>query len=544
MKRLVAGVIASMLIVPSAGAMSIELPNHVMLDAGQTLAKDQTFTFRSFDEPSTLDPGLLSDTIASDIARQLFEGLYEQDNQGNLKPALAMTRDVSEDGKTYMFQLRRDAKWSDGKPVTAHDFEYAWKRVVDPETNSSYAWYIGLMSVANANDIIAGKRPPADLGVIAIDDFTLQVDLDTAIPYFPKMLTLSTTFPVPRWAIEKHGDKWTRPGNIVSNGAYKLKKHVPNEEIVLERNSLYWDDQNTVLTELKNLVIIDESIAFTRYQAGELDKTDLPTGKFPQLKKSMPDETFAFPRFCTYYYAFNRSETGLEALQDVRVRKALSLAVDREILTERVLQSGEEPTYTLTPKFTAGFASPHLPYTEWTQQERVEEARKLLAEAGFNDQNPLKLNLLYNTGEPHKKVAVTIAAMWKRFLGVVTTLENVEWKTMLNRRSENDYEVTRHGWCGDYNEASTFLNLFSDTVDANVGGFFDPVIDGIMKDAKNVQDPGAHYTMAEAFLQDQAAMIPLYNYSVAFMMKPELKNWPMENVEQRWYAKNLYKVEQ
>lgn len=509
---------------------------------GVKLAEDQTFTFRTFDEPSTFDPGLLSDTIAADISRQLFEGLYEQDNEGNLVPALAAGRDVSEDGKTYTFHLRPDAKWSNGQPVTAHDFVYAWRRVVNPETNSSYAWYIGLMSVVNAGEIIAGNKQPQELGIQAIDDYTLQVQLDTAISYFPMMLTLSTTFPVPRDVVEEHGDLWVRPDNIVSNGAYKLQSHTPNEQAVLVRNPHYWNDENTILDELHSLVINDENIAFTRYLAGELDKTDLPTGQFPKLKKDMPTETFAFPRFCTYYYAFNRSETGLEALQDVRVRKALSYAIDREILTERVLQSGEEPTFTLTPKFTAGFTEPSLPFMEWDQQQRIEEAQKLLADAGYTRTNPLKLNLLYNTGEPHKKVAVTISAMWKRYLGVVTTLENVEWKTMLNRRSENDYEVTRHGWCGDYNEASTFLNLFSDTPEDNVGGFFDPVIDGIMKDAKQVEDPASHYTMAEAFLQEQAAMIPLFNYSVAFLMKPDLQNWPMENVEQRWYAKNLYKT--
>ncbi|KZL17366.1 peptide ABC transporter substrate-binding protein [Pseudovibrio sp. WM33] len=509
---------------------------------GQTLAQQQSFTFRLFDEPTSLDPGLLQDAIGANVARQLFEGLYEQDNKGNIIPALAVEHEVTPDKKTHVFTLRRDARWSDGKPVTAHDFEYAWKRVADPATNSEVSWYIGLMSIKNAQAVIAGSKPPEELGVVAVDDYTLQVDLDTPISYFPLMLTLSTTFPVPAWAIEKHGDKWVRADNIVTNGAFRLEAHVPSERITMVRNETYWNKENTILDRVNALVINDANIALTRYLANELDWTEAPSGQFPRLKEQFPDEAIAFARFCTYYYAFNRSETGQQELQDVRVRKALSYAVDREILTDQVLQGGQVPTYTFTPKFTAGFTAPDLPHEGWTQKKRNEEARKLLADAGFSEDNPLKLNLLYNTGEEHKKTAVVIAQMWKQILGVETTLENLEWKTLLNRRSQNNYTLTRHGWCGDYNEPSTFLNLWSDVPDENVGGFFDPVIDGIMKEAKTLDDPQSHYTTVEAMLQDTAAMIPLYNYSVAFMLKDNLKNWPLQNMEQRWYAKNFYKI--
>ena len=544
MKALIIGLIASTGLASSAFALDKAALVAELESKGRKLAGEQSFKFRTFDEPSTLDPGLISDRIASDIARQLFEGLYEQNDKGETVPALAIGFDVSPDKKTYTFNLRQDAKWSDGRPVTAHDFVYAWRRVVDPATNSLYQWYIGLMAVAGAQEIIDGKKPVSELGVTAIDDFALEVRLDKPIPYFRDMLTLSTTYPVPRWAIEEHGEQWTRPENIVTNGAYQLKNHVLNEKIELTRNKAYWNNENTVLDEVTTLVINDENIAFTRYQAGELDKTDLPAGQYPRLKAQLPNETHVFADFCTYYYAFNRSETGHEALQDARVRKALSFAIDRSVLTEQVLKAGQNPTFTITPEFTAGFTVPHMPYTEWKQSERDQEARRLLEEAGYSKSNPLKVGLLYNTGEPHKKLAVTISAMWRQKLGVVTTLENVEWKTILNRRSDNDYEITRHGWCGDYNEASTFLNLFSDTPEANVGGFFDPIIDKLMDEA-TIADDGrraAIYTMVEAYLQDTAAMIPLYNYSVAFLMKEGVKGWPLENVQQRWLAKNLYRV--
>ncbi|MBV6638627.1 MAG: peptide ABC transporter substrate-binding protein, partial [Mameliella sp.] len=241
---------------------------------GTQLAADQTFTYRVLDEFSSFDPQVVEDVNGSEVVRDLFEGLYNQNADGEIVPGVALSHTVSEDNMTYTFTLRDDARWSDGKPVTAGDFVYAWQRAVNPELASPYAWYMELMSIQNGAAIIAGEKPITDLGVSAPDDHTLVVHLSQPLPYFAKMVTHATTFPSPKWAIEEHGQEWTRPGNIVSNGAYVLTEHVPKERSVRERNEMYWDNDKTVLERVVTLVIGDEAQGLTRWRAGEVDKTD------------------------------------------------------------------------------------------------------------------------------------------------------------------------------------------------------------------------------------------------------------------------------
>ncbi|MFW2589756.1 peptide ABC transporter substrate-binding protein [Sagittula sp. SSi028] len=510
---------------------------------GTTLAEDQTYTYRVLDEYDSLDPQLLEGVDSSTVVRDLFEGLYNMAPDGSLTPGVALSHEVSDDNLTYTFTLRDDAKWSDGKPVTAGDFVYAWQRAVNPETASPYAWYMELMSIAGAADIIAGTATPDTLGVTAIDDTTLEVKLSQPLPYFADMVAHATTFPAPKWAIDAHGKEWTRPGNMVGNGAYVLTEHTPKERLVRERNDQYWDNDNTVIEKVVALVIGDENQALTRYKAGELDKTDIPAGQYPNLKEEMPDEAFAVPRLCNYYFSFNMSDTGPEAFKDVRVRKALALAIDRDVIVDAVLKGGQFPAYNFTPAATNGFEMPEIDYAGMTQAERDQMAKDLLAEAGYGEGGePLEFAYLYNTSESHKQVAIVATQMWKQKLGVSATLENQEWKVFLENRGNQNYDMARGAWCGDYNEASTFLDLLSSASGYNDAKYSNARVDELLAEAKSSQDTTPLYTEVEQIIAADMPVIPIYHYSVNLLLDESLKGWPMDNVMQKMYSKDFYKV--
>ena len=509
---------------------------------GEALADDQTFTYRVLDEHSSVDPQVVEDVSGAEIVRDLFEGLMNQDEDGNLVPGVATGFTTNDDKTVYTFTLRDDAKWSNGDPVVAGDFVYAWQRAVDPELSSPYAWYMEITAIQNAADIIAGDKSPSDLGVKALDDRTLEVSLSAPLPYFATMTTHSTMFPSPQSVIEKYGSEWTKPGNIVSNGAYVLTEHLPNERSVRERNPMYWDNDNTIIEKVVALVINDENVALTRYLAGELDRTEVPAGQFPRLQNEYPEEAISFPRLCNYYYTFNLSPDGPEAFKDVRVRKALALAVDRKIITENVLAGGQPQAYSFTPAAVADFEPPASEMASMTQPERDAKAKELLAEAGYGPDNPLQFNMIYNTSESHKKIAVAMTQMWKQKLGVQAELGNMEWKVFLETRGNQDFELARGAWCGDYNEASTFLDLLTTPSGYNDGKYTNAEIDGLMQDARTADNASELYTRVEAIIAEEQPIIPVYHYAGVYMMDSDVGNWPVNNVEQNWYSKNLYKV--
>ncbi|WP_410001054.1 peptide ABC transporter substrate-binding protein [Tateyamaria omphalii] len=510
--------------------------------AGVTLAEDQSFTYRILDEFSSFDPQIVEDTYGSDIVRDLFEGLYNQDADGNIVPGVALSHEASADNLTYTFTLRDNAVWSDGTPVTAGDFVYAWQRAVDPELASPYAWYMELMAIENGAAIVAGEMEPSELGVSAPDDRTLVVNLSKPLPYFTKMVTHATTFPSPKWVIEEHGAQWTRPENMVSNGAFVLEEHVPKERSVRVRNENYWDNENTVLEKVTTLVIGDDAQGLTRWRAGEVDMTDIPAGQYPALAEEFPDEAFALPRLCNYYFNFNLA-SGPEAFQDVRVRQALALAVDREVIVERVLQGGQFPAFNFTPAATADFEMPDIEMASMTQAERDEKARELLAEAGYGEGGePLSFKYLYNTNEAHQQVAIVATQMWKQKLGIDVTLENQEWKVFLETRSAQNYDMARGAWCGDYNEASTFLDLLTTESGYNDAKFSNARVDELMAEAKSSSDPQPLYTEVEQIVAAEMPVIPIYHYSTNVMLSDAIQGWPMNNVEQNWYSKDLYRV--
>ncbi len=511
-------------------------------ETGETLASDQTFTYRVGDESPSIDPGLVEDTDGADVVRDLFEGLYNQDAEGNLVPGVALSHEASDDGLVYTFTLRDNAKWSNGDPVTAGDFVYAWQRAASPELASPYSWYVELMSIENGAAVIAGDIDPSELGVTAVDDTTLEVRLSQPLPYFAQMVTHGTTFPVHQATVEEYGSDWVLPENMVSNGAYVLTEFVPQEKLVRERNPMYWDNENTILDTVTKLVVLDENVALTRYLAGEMDRTIVPAGQFPRLSEEFPDQAVSVPRACSYYYMFNLRDAAPEELQNADVRKALSLAVDRDIIVENVLAGGQEPAYTFTHWATAGFETPDIPMASMTQADRNAMAQELLAGAGYGPDNPLSIDLVYNTNESHKAVAIAISQMWKQTLGVETTLANQEWQTFLEARGNGDFDVARGGWCADYNEASTFLDLMQSESGYNDSKYVNAEVDGLLAEAKTSDNPQANYDRVEEFIAQDTPIIPIYHYASVYMYAETLEGWPYENFEQNWYSKDLYRI--
>ena len=507
---------------------------------GEALSDDQTFTYRLLDQFPTLDPQLNEDTSGFHVIRDLFEGLLSQDANGDLVPGVATHYTASDGNTTYTFTLREDAKWSNGDPVTAHDFVHAWRRAVDPATASPYGWYLKLTEMVNAGDILAGNKPPSELGVRAVDDYTLEVKLNTPLPYFPAMTTYATLFPAHRATIEAHGADWTAPGNMVSNGAYMLEQVVLNEYHTRVKNPMYWDADNVIIEKVTGLVINDVNQALTRYRAGELDHLEpVPPGQYPALKKELPDEAASVPRLCSYYYAFNHTGSGNPALRDVRVRKALGMAIDRDVIVEQVLKGGQWPAYNFTHLKTAGFAMPDIAYGKLTQAERDAEAVGLMKDAGVEG---LTLTLIYNTSESHKQIATVVSQMWKQKLGVGTELANFEWKTYLDIRGNQEFDMARSAWCGDYNEASTFLDLLTTAHGANDGKYSNPKVDELMRASKTAEDPRAIYSEVEQILAEDMAIVPIYHYANTFLLSADIRGWPYDNVENNWYSKNLYRV--
>jgi len=509
---------------------------------GETLASDQSFTYRDLDESPSIDPGVAEDSAGGDILRDLFEGLMNQAPDGSLEPGVATGFTASDDGLVYTFTLRDNAKWSNGDPVVAGDFEYAWKRAASPELASPYSWFIEIMALENASEVIGGDVEPSELGVTAIDDTTLEVRLTQPLPYFPLMLTHFTTFPVHQATVEEFGSDWTKPGNMVSNGAYVLTEHVPQEKLVRARNDAYWDNENTILEEVTSLVINDENVALTRYLAGELDRTHVPAGQFPRLSEEFPDQAVSVPEACSYYYMFNLRDAASEDVQDPNVRKALSLAIDRDIIVENVLAGGQKAAYTFTHWATAGFETPDIPMATMTQEERNTMAVELMAEAGYGSDNPLSIDLVYNTSESHKSVAIAVSQMWKQTLGVETELANQEWQTFLEARGNGDYEVARGGWCADYNEASTFLDLMQSESGYNDSKYVNPEVDALLEEAKTSSNAQANYDRVEEFIAQDTPIIPIYHYASVYMYAEDLEGWPFENFQQQWYSKDLYKI--
>lgn len=488
--------------------------------AGTSLATQQNIVINNGTEVSSLDPQKVEGVPESNVILNLLEGLVSTDNNGHVVPGVAAS--WQQKGTEWIFTLRDGAKWSDGTPVTAEDFVYSWRRLVDPKTASPYASYAQYAHIANVDEIISGKKSPDTLGVKALDAHRLQVTLSEPVPYLLSMLTHTAMRPVNARVIARWSDKWTQPDHYVGNGAYTLSEWVVNEKIVLKRNPHYWNNAHTVIEQGTFLPIASENSDINRYRAGGIDMTNsvVPPELYGRLKKELGGEMRVSPYLCTFYYEINNQRA---PFNDARVRSAIKLTLDRDIIAQKIMGQGQIPAYGLTPPFTDGAKLTPPAWFGWTQQQRNDEAKKLLAEAGYNAGHPLQFTLLYNTSDQNKKQAIAAASMWQKNLGAKVTLQNQEWKTLLTTRHEGQYDVVRATWCSDYNEPSTFLNMLLSNSSTNTAFYRSPAFDAIMAKTLAASDSDARaalYQQAEAQLDKDSAIVPVYYRVSVRLVKP------------------------
>ncbi|WP_438269724.1 peptide ABC transporter substrate-binding protein [Photobacterium sanguinicancri] len=508
--------------------------------AGVKLAKVQEIVRGNGDEVPTLDPTFSSDTASSRVIQDMFEGLVSEGLNGDVIPALAKSWEVDETGMVYTYHLREDALWSNGQPITANDFEYSLKRAINPATAAPYAWYLTMARFKNAEAINKGEKSIDELGVEAVDARTLKITLDQPVPYFTKMMVHPSTYPVYKDVVEKYGDSWTKPEHIVTSSAYKLSKWVLNERIILERNERYWNNDKTVINQVTYLPIQDLTAEYNRFRTGEIDITSsFPLEQYKAIKQERPNELLTMPSLGTYYYLFNMDKAPFD---DARVRKALAYSIDRNVVTNIILGQGQLPAYGVTPPSVSGFEAPKLAWGEISQKERNKKAKELLAEAGYGPSNPLEFELVYNTSESHKKLALVVSSMWKKNLGVNVELANQEWKTFLEKLSAKDFELARYAWVGDYNEASTFLSYF-ESHGMNYSGWsnidYDKAMAGAIK-APSDNKRNQFYQKAELVFAEEMPAIPLYFYTRSVLKQTKVGGYSIENAGDARFTRDMY----
>ena len=507
---------------------------------GTQLAQDQSITINNGTEVASLDPHKTEGVPESDVITNLLEGLITTDSAGQLVPGVAQSWDRQQN--VWTFTLRPEARWSNGEPVTAQDFVYSWQRLADPKTASPYASYLQYAHIANVDEVIAGRLPPAALGVKALDARRFQVTLSQPVPWFTAMLAHTALKPVYRPTIEQWGDKWPRPEHYVGNGAFTLNNWVVNEKITLKRNPQYWDNAHTVIETVTFLPISSETSDINRYRSGGVDITNsaIPPELFPMLKKDLGSQVRVSPYLCTFYYELNNQRA---PFNDARVRAAVKLTLDRQIIAEKVMGQGQIPAFSLTPPYIDGV---HFSAPAWfrlTQAERNAQAKQLLAQASYGEQKPLSFTLLYNTSDQNKKQAIAAASRWKKNLGANVTLQNQEWKTMLNTRHEGNYDVARATWCADYNEPSTFLNMMLSDASTNTGFYRSPAFDALIAQSLNAADAkqrAALYQQAEAQLDKDSALVPVYYRVSVRLVKPWVGGYTGHDPQDRQDIKHYY----
>ncbi|AXQ30801.1 peptide ABC transporter substrate-binding protein [Solimonas sp. K1W22B-7] len=490
-------------------------------------------------EPQTLDPHKTETVDGSRIVRDLCEGLTIVSPKGETIPGAAESWQISPDGLEYIFFLRPQARWSNGDPVVAEDFVAGLRRAADPKTGSSYAQM--LEPLLNAPEVITGKKPPDSLGVEAVDDHTLLLRLRGPTPYLLGMLSHTTTFPIHRPSLKQYGDQFARPGHMVCNGAYTLDDWVVQSHVRIQRNRHYWNDAQTHIDTVMYYATEDQNSELKAYRAGDLDwATGYPVIQTPWIRKNLPAEFKMAPYLGISYFGYNLTRAPFK--DNLKLRQALSLAIDRDIIGEKVLYGLSLPSYGWIPPRTEGVTPQTPAWSKWTQAQRLALARKLYAEAGYSKEHPAEVEIRYNTSENNKRVSVVVAAMWKQWLGVKSTLVNEEWKVFLNtRKLKKKTQVFRSAWIGDYNDASTFLDIMQSTHGQNDTGWSNAQYDALLVQAAAETDPlrrQAQLEQAERILLEDLPMIPLTFYVSKNLVKPWVRQW-QDNILDYHYSKDM-----
>jgi oligopeptide transport system substrate-binding protein len=501
-------------------------------NAGSSGAAEQVFRMNLFSEPPSLDPAAAQDNNSFTVLAAVLEGLTRLDENAQVQPGVAKDWTVSEDGKTYTFTLREDAKWSNGEPVTAYDFEFAWKRVLDPNAEVPAPYAYQLYYLKNGQAYNEGKADVGEVGVKALDERTLQVELENPTAYFLKLTAFVTYYPVHQATVEANPAWAAEAETFVSNGPFVLKEWNHNESIVLAKNDAYYAKDEIKLQEVRMVMIEEASTELNMFEVGDLDWAGRPLGQIPvdlipKLKDDPGANLTIKPIASSYYYVFN---TTAEPFNNVKVRKALSMAIDRQMLVEEVTKGGQEPAYGMV----AGVTGVEKPYREEFDdrqffQEDYDAAKQLLAEglAELGLSSFPEATLIYNEGEGHMKLATAITDMWRQNLGIEVKIESQEFGVLLNNRMNLNYQIARAGWGADYDDPMTFIDLFTSFSGNNDTGWKNAQYDELVAKANAEQDPAqrmAYIQQAETILMDEMVILPIYYYTAIWMQKDYVKN--------------------
>lgn len=504
-------------------------------------AAPKILLFGNGTEPQDLDPQVVTGVPEHHLMDALFEGLVMPSPDGqSFVPGVAESWEASADGLTYTFRLRANARWSNGDPVTARDFVRSYQRILTPALGADYADMLFL--VAGAEDFNNGKITDfATTGFRAIDDRTLQIALRQPAPFFLKSLTHYAWFPVHIPTLEKFdalarkGTRWTRPESFVGNGAYVLTDWRPDQKIVVSKSPTYWDRATVKLDEIHFLPVAQSDAEERMFRTGRLHVTnEVPFSKIATYQRDNPQSIRIEPYCGIYYYRFN---VGRKPFDDVRVRRALALAVDREALVKFVTRANETPAYHIVPPDLAGYTSQHR------FKQDIAEARRLLAEAGYPEgRNLPKIELLYNTSDRHKVIGEALQQMWKKNLGVTVTLYNQEWKVYLAAQKSLDFQFQRAGWIADYTDPHVFLDLWRTGAGNNNTNWGNPEYDRLLAESLNAKTEAerfAIYQQMEKILVDELPLLPLFFYTRARLISPKvlhyhttyIDNFPWKHVD-------------
>lgn len=504
---------------------------------GVVLHATQQITRNNGSEPESLDPALVESVGAANVIRDLFEGLTATEASGKIVPGVA-ERWKQTDPLTWVFSLRANARWSNGDAVTASDFVYAFRRLLDPKTGSKYARTLGDYFL-HGKDVANGKRPPTELGIKALDKQTLEIRTAAPITFLPDLMAHGNLSPVHQKSLEAHGRDWTKPGNLVSNGAYVLKQWQVNNRLVIEKNPQYWEAETVVLSRVTYLPIEDGNADVKLFESGENDWVyQLPPGTFEKTLQKYPKETRNSPMLGLRYYSF---QTQSPFFKDLRVRKALTMVLDRELLAERVTADGQAPAYGLMIKGIEGARVTAYEWAQWPMAQRVAQAKALLQEAGVAP--GAKFRFIYNTSEYHKKMAIFAASEWKTKLGLQVELEAMEFKVLIKRRHDGSFEMARNGWIADYNDATTFLALVKCDSDQNENFNCNREAEKLIEQGAQQTDPAkrsALLTQASEMIMADYPMIPLLQYSLPRLVKSYVGGYSTANLMDRFRSKDLY----
>ncbi|MFY9223467.1 MAG: peptide ABC transporter substrate-binding protein [Blastocatellia bacterium] len=485
-----------------------------------TTPKNQILYYCNASEPRSIDPHKTAGIPEGNIIMSVIEGLTVYDPKTlEPRPGTAERWEAVDQAKKWIFYLRKNAVWSDKRPVTAHDFIWAWKRGIDPKTGTPYAGL--LYFIKNAEAISQGHLPVSDLGVRAIDDYILEVEMERPTAFFIKMTPHFVFSPLPSWAIEKWGDRWTESKNIVGNGAFKLQEHKPYSQVVLVKNPDYWDAANVKLDKAYFYPVDDNPTTVNLYKSAEIDV--MQSGSVPPAfikalrnKKDYVKGTF----FTSYFFSINVQK---KPFDDVRVRKALNLSINKSSITDKLIGKGDIPATTLVPPGLSGY--PEIQGDKYNP----ELAKKLMAEAGYPDGKGFPtITIYFNTLDTHRQIAEAIQRMWKESLNINIELQNEEWQTFTARRERREFDLARNSWTGDYLDPDTFLNLFGKDTPNNNSGWINEEYVKMLEEANQEPDEAKRsekLVKVEEFLLDNMPFIPIYFTALSYLKKPYVEGW-------------------